>query len=122
MLTGVSTFLFFRNLRLRRNRFVNLVSASTFGVLLIHAHSEAMRKWLWKDTLDNVGIYDSAFMPIHAIGSVLAIFVICVLVDRLRIIFVEKPFFKWWDKHESAVFAKIRRIEEGIVSKLGIRE
>lgn len=30
------------------------IAASTFGVLLIHANSETMRNWLWKDTLDNV--------------------------------------------------------------------
>lgn len=99
--TGVSSFLFFKNLKIRNNKIINAVAASTFGVLLIHANSDAMRQWLWQDVLDCVGNYAKAWMPLHAIASVLVIYVICTGIDYLRVRFIEKPFFQWWDKHVS---------------------
>ena len=32
-------------------KLINTISASTFGVLLIHANSDFMRQWLWNDTI-----------------------------------------------------------------------
>ncbi len=51
------------------------------------------------ELLNNVGAYNSKFMPIHAIVCVCAVFCVCTLIDLLRINFVEKPFFKWFDAH-----------------------
>lgn len=97
--TGVSSFLFFKNLKLKNSVVINTAAASCFGVLQIHANSGTMRQWLWQDILDCVGVYGKAWMPLHAIGSVLIIYVICTGIDYLRIRFVEKPFFQLWDKH-----------------------
>ena len=99
--TGVCAFMFFKNLKIKYYKVINAFAASTFGVLLIHANSEAMRQWLWKDTIDCVGHYDAKLMPLYAIGCVLGIFVACSLIDMIRIWFIEKPFFKAWDKHWS---------------------
>ena len=118
--TGVCAFMFFKNIKLKYNRFINTVAASTFGVLCIHACSDTMRQWLWKDTLDNVGHYDSSIMPLYAIGSVVGIFVVCVVIDILRIKFVEKPFFKFWDKHWDSFNAKFQKSEEKIFKKLNV--
>jgi len=89
---GVCSFMFFKNLKIPQSKFINTVAASTFGVLLIHANSDTMRKWLWKDTLNNVGAYDTSYFALHAIGSVLLIFTICIVIDYLRIRFLERPF------------------------------
>lgn len=96
---GVCAFLFFKNLRIPRLSFINTVAASTFGVLCIHANSDTMRQWLWSNLLDNVGHYSSAWMPLHAIGSVMAIFTVCTLIDMARIRWIETPFFLLFDKH-----------------------
>ncbi len=101
VLLGISAFMFFKNLKMKNSRFINTVAASSFGVLLIHANSDAMRRWLWKDVLDNVGMYDSKFMVLHLLGSVLAIYILCTVIDYLRIRFIEKPFFKVIDKRFS---------------------
>ena len=94
---SVSAFLFFKNIKLKYNGIINTIAASTFGVLLIHAHSDLMRQWLWKDTLRNVSMFDSEFLILHAIGSVIAVYSICTLIDYLRIRYIEKPFLKFWD-------------------------
>ena len=57
-----------------------------------------MRQWLWKDTIDCVGQYNSEYIYILSLASILAIFAICVLLDYLRIHSVEKWTFKWLDK------------------------
>ena len=57
--TGLSTFMFFKNIKIKYNKFINICGASTFGVLLIHANSNTMRQWLWRDVLDNIGMYSS---------------------------------------------------------------
>lgn len=103
---GVSSFLFFKNLNIK-SKFINTVSATCFGVFLIHANSSYMRRWLWMDTLQNVNMYDSPYLVFHAVLSVLAVFVICSVADYLRIKFIEKPFFKMWDKHYDNVCAKL---------------
>ena len=90
VLTAISAFLFFKNLRIKHSKLINTIAASTFGVLLIHANSDAMRKWLWQDLLNNVGMYDSEWLVLHAVGSVIGVFVVCTLIDFIRIRGAEK--------------------------------
>lgn len=94
LLTAICSFMYFKNLKIKQSPLINMMGASTFGVLLIHANSDAMRQWLWKDTLNNTNWLDSPFLCIHAIISVIGIFVICIVIDQLRIRFIETPFFK----------------------------
>lgn len=97
---AVASFLWFKNMNLKYNKLINTVGASTFGILLIHANSDAMRKWLWKDTVDCVGHYylPTFQMICYFIGCVLLIFIVCTIIDIIRIKTIETPFFKWFDK------------------------
>lgn len=98
VLIGISTFLFFKNLKMKYSPFINQISATCFGVLMIHANSHIMRRWLWEDVLDNVGVYNSSFLIVHFILSVFGIFIICSIIDMSRIKFIETPFFNYYDK------------------------
>lgn len=120
VLTGLSAFLFFRNLKLKQNKLINAFSASTFGVLLIHANSDMMRQWLWKDVCNNVGMYSSPWMPLHAVGSVIVIFVVCSLIDMLRIRFVERPFFRFFDRHYPRWAGAVSRAEASLCKRFHI--
>ncbi len=91
--SGVSCFMFFKNIKVKYSRVINAFGASTFGVLLIHASNDSMRRWLWTDILNNTEVYSHSWMYLHAVGSVIGIFVICSLADMLRIRFPEKWFF-----------------------------
>lgn len=95
VLIGTSSFIYFNNLSIKKNKIINSIAASTFGVFCIHANSNTMRKWLWKDTLDNVGQYSSPWILFHAIISVMLIFIVCVIIDKIRILAIERPFFYW---------------------------
>ncbi len=98
VIIGVSAFLFFNSINIRQSRLINSVAASTFGVLLIHAHSDVMRQWLWKDVMNNVGMYHSAWLPIHVLGGCAAIFMLCAVIDWIRIRLIEKPFLRIIDQ------------------------
>ena len=87
----------FKNLNLKYNKHINVIAGTTFGVLQIHANSDAMRTWLWVDVLKNVNMYSSRWLIIHAFASVLGIFVVCSLIDLLRKRFIEYPLFRFWD-------------------------
>ena len=88
---GVTSFMWFKNLKIRNSRIVNTIAASSFGVLLIHANSDTMRQWLWKDTINCVGHYAADYYWLYAIGCVLAIYVVCTLIDIIRIKTIETP-------------------------------
>ncbi|MBQ6848206.1 MAG: acyltransferase [Clostridia bacterium] len=122
VLLGLSSFMYFKNLRIKYSKVINTFSATTFGVLMIHANSNTMRQWLWQDVLDNVGAYASPWMPVHAMGSVILVFVVCSLLDMVRIHFVEKPFFKLWDKYWPWIVEKYAVFENRICKRLGISE
>lgn len=92
--TGVSAFLFFKNINIGYSKIINTIAASTFGVLLIHANSNTMRRWLWQDTFNNVGAYESGNVVIHAVVSVILIYAVCTVVDICRIKLLEAPLMK----------------------------
>lgn len=115
ILTGVFAFLFFKNLKLPYNGFINAVASTTFGVLLIHANSDTMRQWLWKDTLDNVGHYG---MSLYVICCVVGVFAICSMIDYLRIKLIERPFFCFWDRKCATIERLIKKKENCLFEKI----
>ena len=100
VLVAISSFLWFKNMNVSYSILINTIGASTFGVLLIHANSDAMRQWLWKDTVDCVGHYNLPpfQLVLYILSSVVIIFIVCTIIDIIRIKLVEKPFFRWYDK------------------------
>lgn len=99
LLVAVSTFMWFKNMMLPQNRLVNTLGGASFGVLLIHSGSATMMRWLWKDTVDCVGHYSLSFLQLvgYSFGAVLAIYLVCSIVDYLRLKYLERPFFIWYD-------------------------
>lgn len=89
---AVASFMWFKSLRISNSAIINAVGASTFGVLLIHANSDAMRQWLWNETVDTVGHFSGeAAVPtvIYAIAAVIAVFALCSLIDYCRARLIE---------------------------------
>lgn len=99
VVTGFCTFMLFKNIKIKKSRIINTLAASTFGVLQIHANSEAMRRFLWVDLLENIAYFGSRILIIHSMVCVVGIFLICCAIDQLRIRFLEKPFFHMLDKY-----------------------
>lgn len=74
--------MWFKDLKIKQSKIINALGGATFGVLLIHAHSDEMRQWLWKETVDVTGHYASmgAFQMIGYLVTVVVLIFWCVLL------------------------------------------
>ena len=101
VLVAVSSFLWFKNLNVPQNKIINTIGASTFGVLLIHSNSAAMRNWLWGEVFNVVGHFSTPLVQfmVFSLVVILIVFFACIILDRLRISIFEEPFFRWYDNH-----------------------
>lgn len=82
--TACALFLFFKNLNIGKVWIINRFAASTFGVLMIHASSDTMRKWLWQDICGNTDAFERDAFILHAVGCTLCVYFLCVLIDMGR--------------------------------------
>ncbi len=98
VLVAVTGFLFFKNLKIGYHKWINTISASTFGVLLIHANSNLMRQWLWVDTLKVKEYYKTPWTALHMAGSVLGILLVATVIDQIRIHTIEKSFLRLFQR------------------------
>lgn len=97
--TSIPLFMFFKNLRIKQSKWINTIAASTFGVLCIHANSDTMRQWLWQDAVDCSHSFYRADACLYAVMAVLIIFLVCVLIDYIRIHTIEKWTFGILDNY-----------------------
>ena len=116
--TAFCSFMFFKNLRIPYNKFINMVACASFGVLLIHANSDAMRNWLWGSTLKNTVVFHTPWCYTHFVCSVLGIYIICTGIDLLRIYFIEKPFFRFYDSFSPSFYIKLSSFENILIKSI----
>lgn len=109
---GLACFLYFRVAPVPQSRLINAVASTTFGVLLVHANSDAMRKLLWGDLLNVPAAYalPLPMLALHAAASMLGVFAICSLLDRLRIRYVEPRCMAWYDASEEGMARACSRV------------
>lgn len=118
VLPAVYGFLFFKNLRIGYRKFINIIASASFGVLLIHTNSDAMRTWLWQTTLCNTSAFYQPWWFGHAILSVITVYTICTIIDLLRIYLIERPALKWYNLHGSSIVSSIGQKADRILEKL----
>lgn len=113
LMIAISSFMFFKDLRIPHSRLINVIGGTTFGVLLIHANSNAMRTWLWKETINCTENYndDVLFSFGYALGSVVVIFIVCSGIDWFRGNFIEPYLIKVVKK----IFTPIQRKVSSII-------
>lgn len=85
LLIGISSFMYFKDVKIPYLQFINVIGATTFGILLIHDNA-LMRGYLWRDLLDSAcHVTNSLSYTIgYAIGCVFIVFTICSGIDWLR--------------------------------------
>ena len=89
---GITSFMWFKNLKIKNSKIINTIAASAFGVLLIHANSATMRQWLWNDTINCVGHYNDTW--IYPITCVFFIYTVCTIIDFIRVKTIEATLLK----------------------------
>lgn len=106
---GICSFMLFKNIKIKNNKIINTIAASSFAVLLIHANSDTMRQWLWKDIIDCVGHYDTNLYWLYAIVCVLAIYVVCTIIDIIRIKTIETPMLNFTERFCINIYNKFNK-------------
>ena len=91
---SICIFTAFLTLKIRNSKIINTLASTCFGILLIHANCDAMRKWLWQDTLNVPGQIDNPWLILHMFGWCTAIFIICAAIEFCRKHLLEKPMYK----------------------------
>ncbi len=95
IVVAVSMFLFFKNLKMKASKLINAIASTTFGILLIHGHSDVMRTLLWKDLFRNTEFYNSDYLRLHSIIVIALLYTACSMLDYIRIKVLEKPLFSF---------------------------
>lgn len=72
---------------------INAVASTTFGIYLLH-DNKLFLHYMWDNVLATYQYYDSILLPLYAILVVALIFVIGMIVDYVRLAFIEKPVMK----------------------------
>lgn len=106
---ALTSFMWFKSMKIKNSRLINTIAASSFAVLLIHANSDTMRHWLWKDIVDCTGHYDTPYYWLYAIGCVLTIYAVCTIIDIIRIKTIETPLLNATESLCLNVYNKINR-------------
>ena len=103
VIISISAFCFFKNLHVRKSKVINYISASTFGILLIHDNSWASRRFLWHEI---VGKIEYTNIILFSLFSITIIYLVCFLFDKLRYYILEVPVLKLLDYHIKKVIIK----------------
>lgn len=80
---SLALFLYFLNITMGEKKYINTISATTFGIYLIHDNL-FIRKYIWNDVFNVKYYWKSIYMPIHIILSISFVFIICMLVELIR--------------------------------------
>ena len=104
-LISIFIFLWFKNINIKNNIFINTIASGTFGVLLIHTNGQGMNKLIWNDFFD-IPSYINSYpyeIVIYVFISSLVVFLVCDLIDLVRINTVEKLLFNFIAKNEMRI-------------------
>lgn len=89
----------FKNFNLGYNKWINFLASSTLAVYCIH-DDELIRNYVWKEVFKGYLVSDSILLILNIIFTTLIMFVMCVLVDKIRIFAIEKKYIRVLDKYE----------------------
>ena len=112
ILISITLFYLFKNKDIK-SRLINFVASSTLGIYLIHDNF-ILRGWIWKEVYPNNNYLYSNYMIVHFIIKVIAVFIICLVIDKLRLYLIEKPLKKPLDK----LYEKVESLSKKVYEKV----
>lgn len=86
-------FMFFLNTDIGRNKIINYVASSAFGVYVIHS-VPAFHDFLWYNIYKCGAWRSSKFVCVYFVGVVLSVYVIGSVIDQVRIKWIEPLWMK----------------------------
>lgn len=88
--SGISLFLFFRCLKIKNSKVINLFASASFGVYLFHEHI-FMKDFLWKNIFSVDKLLNGGFLLFKGLLIAVVIYLIGTVFE-----FVRKGIFKYF--------------------------
>lgn len=93
LLLGIGLFIIFLKAQITYRPWINTVASTTFGIYLLHDNKLFLHH-MWDNIFSTYQYYDSALLSLYAILVVALIFLVGMVVDYMRLAFIEKPIMK----------------------------
>ncbi len=109
LVTALGVFLYFKNLSLKNNTWINTLSSCTFGIYLLHDNN-LTRYYLWHTLLHVDSYYSESLFVIYSLSIVMIVFFSCAAIDFIRLTFLDRPFFCRYEDLINRYYEKIQAI------------
>lgn len=93
LVISVLLLLGFLKITVKPNNIINIISSATFGVYLIHDNGY-VRPFIWKTVFKNAAYSESKYFIPYSIFVIAIVFVVCTIIELLRIYIFEKKYIK----------------------------
>jgi len=90
---SVTIFLTFAKVEIKNSKIINIISSSTFGIYLLHDYTLCRDK-IWTDIFKNAAYAESKLLIPYSLLAVLLVFVICMVIELLRLYLFERNYMK----------------------------
>ncbi len=82
---SVSVFMIFLTLDINNNVVIKIISFITTGVFAVYliTENQYLREWLWSN-MSRIINRDSAWYSIIELSSIIALFILCIIIDKIR--------------------------------------
>lgn len=99
LIVSISSFMWFKDIKIPYNKYINTISSTVFGVLLIHDNSPAMRSWLWETVVGGKGLFEQPTVKLILFSTVIVCIVFCIssIIELIRKSFLEDPIWRYID-------------------------
>lgn len=109
-------FVAFRNINFY-SKIINKIASATFGVYLIHT-SGVSRIFFWKYLFDNKGYANSNFLILHIIVSVALVYIICTVLELLRIRYIEPVYMNYFQSKKDGYLKLVNNAKSILKEKI----
>lgn len=98
---ALSLFLLFKNIKIPNSKIINTLSMTTFGIYLLH-ENQYIRPILWGN-VQGIKYSESPYLFLYSLLIIFSVFLICALIEYIRIYTVEKFYMNLICKKEKDI-------------------
>lgn len=97
LIGSIALFEIFKSINIKNNKVINKLSTFAFSVYIIHENSFISQK-LYRIVFHTNQYWNSGWMLLNLLVTVLGIYVICIMIESIRILLLKKIFDDKFDK------------------------
>ena len=111
LLMALFLFMTFSKLKIKYNKWINVIASATFGVYLIH-DSSYIRYYIWWNIFKINQYQESLFLIPYSILVVFIIYVLCTGIEMVRKVLLERPYIIFVNKYVNLLINPLNKIYE----------